>query len=269
MKAAVLGKPISHSLSPIIHNAAYQQLGLPHTYQAIELGEESFVEFIEALNSDWLGFSLTMPLKEIAFTVTDDISQLARLTKSINTLVCQSNLRADNTDVFGISQALRLGGCKSPKTATIFGAGATARSAVVALEGLGVEFIQIFARNLEKSALCIDLGNQLGITIDATTQFSPNLVNADVVINTTPKGVADVYANQIKSPNGCLLDVIYDPWPTKLASVWQLAKLTVIPGHQMLLHQAVRQIELMTGLSPDLDHLQSALSAELAIRGIS
>lgn len=269
MKAAVLGKPISHSLSPIIHNAAYQLLDLPHVYEAIELDEESFIDFMANLKDDWLGFSLTMPLKEVAFDVTTEVSTVAKLTNSINTLICQPLLRADNTDVFGISQALRFGGCNSPKTATIIGAGATARSAIVALEGLGIEVIQIFARNLEKSARCIDLGNQLGITVDSTTEFSNNLVNVDVVINTTPKGVADEYSNRIESPTGCLLDVIYDPWPTKLAKVWLESGLTVIPGYQMLLHQAIRQIELMTGLSPDVENLQTALAAEIAKRGIS
>ena len=267
MRAAVLGKPVSHSLSPVIHNAAYQQLGLPFTYEAIELDEDDFPKFIANRGNEWLGFSLTMPLKEVAFNVTDDVSPVALLTKSINTLICQHTLRADNTDVFGIAQALRLGGCNSPKSATIIGSGATARSAIVALEGLGVEVIQIFARNLVKSASCIDLGNQLGITIDSASEFSNILFKADVVINTTPKGAADVFAAQIDSPRGFLLDVIYDPWPTNLAMVWQAANLPVIPGYQMLLHQAVRQIELMTGMLPDVDHLKSVLAAEISSRG--
>lgn len=268
MKAAVLGSPISHSLSPVIHNFAYKQLGLDHSYEAIEVTIESFGDFLNGIDSSWLGFSLTMPLKEIAFDFADVISETAKITGSINTLVIGEKISADNTDVYGISQALRANGVSRPQSATIIGAGATARSAIAALSGLGVEGIVVLARNPVKSAACIDLGNELGITVDATNDPTVNLFATDVVINTTPKGVADVYEPFADSARGALLDVIYDPWPSRLAASWLARKLKVIPGHQMLLYQAIRQIELMTGQSPDFESLNSNFNNELKSRNL-
>lgn len=269
MKAAVIGSPIRHSLSPTLHRAAYDQLKLPHSYEAIEITEDDFADFISALDSHWIGLSITMPLKEVAFTVAQKISNTAQISGSINTLVFGEEIFADNTDVIGITQALRQGGCNHPQTATIIGAGATARSAIVALGALGTESIQVLARNPSKSAKCIDLGNELGITIDATTEFSNILFQSEVTINTTPKGVADDFAQQISNPRGLLLDVVYDPWPTQLAAKWLNQNCQIIPGHQMLLHQAVRQVELMTGLTPDVSVMQDALQKELERRAIS
>lgn len=269
MKAAVIGSPISHSLSPVLHNAAYRQLGLDHSYQAIEVDQAQFKDFIQSLDSEWFGLSLTMPLKEIAFDVVSEVSPLAKLTGSINTLTRDSGWKADNTDVVGIAQALREGGASNPKSATLIGAGATARSAIAALSALGIEIVVVLARNIEKSARCIDLGNELGITIDATTEFTENLMSSDVVINTTPKGVADELANRVARARGILLDVVYDPWPTKLVAAWKEKGLIAVPGYQMLLHQAVRQVELMTGQQPEVMSMQLALHHELQSRGLS
>lgn len=259
MKAAVLGSPISHSLSPVLHNAAYRELGLPHTYEAIEINESNFVDFINKIDESWLGVSLTMPLKEVAFEVANQVSKVATQTKSINTLIFGEQIKADNTDVYGIAQSLREAGSGKPKSATILGAGATARSAIVALAGLGVEEVIVIARNQIKSATCIDIGNELGISLDATHDPSDMLFATDVVISTTPQGVSDVYVDYIDSARGYLLDVVYQPWPTKLVSAWQSKSLKVVPGYEMLLHQAVRQVELMTGQIPDIQNMRTAL----------
>ena len=265
MRAAVLGKPISHSLSPVLHLAAYAQLELSHTYDAIELDEQGFPNFISQLDDQWLGFSLTMPLKEVAFLVADEISEIAKLTSSMNTLVFREGLFADNTDVYGISQCIREATAK-PKTALVIGAGATARSAIAALSGLNVASVVVLARNQIKAASCIDLGNTLGITIDTTEQISDSLFATDLVINTTPSGVADQYVESLSLAKGVLLDVVYSPWPTELAKKWTTKNLTVIPGYEMLLHQAVRQVELMTGQLPDVENMRSHLLKALSAR---
>jgi shikimate dehydrogenase len=231
MKAAVIGSPISHSLSPYLHRAAYQDLGLEHTYSAIEVDQSSFLEFIATCNQEWLGLSLTMPLKEIAFSAVTEVSKTAKLTGSINTITFGSTAKGDNTDVFGVAQSLRLSGASNPKTATVIGAGATARSSIAALAGLGAQEVIVIARN--------------------------------------PAGVADDFSNLLSVARGTLLEVIYNPWPTKLASAWQAKSLTVVPGYEMLLHQAVRQVELMTGQIPNVDVMRTAMLAELSVRGIT
>lgn len=269
MKAAVLGSPISHSLSPVLHRAAYSQLGLDHTYEAIEVTEIQLPNFVRKCDSSWLGLSLTMPLKEIAFEVADKASAIAHMTGSINTLVFGDQIVADNSDVYGLATALRFGNCSNPASATILGSGATARSAIAALAGLGTQSIVVIARNQVTAARCIDLGNELGITLDVTPEPNSTLFSADVVINTTPKGVADDYVSFLSNAQGTLLDVVYDPWPSKLVMAWQQQKLNVVPGYNMLLHQAVRQVELMTGLNPDVEHMRSALHQALVERGLS
>ena len=266
MKLAVLGSPISHTLSPALHKAAYAQLGLPHTFEAIDVTVERFKDFFESLDDQWLGLSITMPLKEIAFEVATKVSSVAKQTGAINTLVLKDGVQADNTDVYGISKSLRNAGCTNPKTATIIGAGATTRSAIVALAGLGVEGILIIARNAQKSATCIDLGNELGISIDATSNIQDKFFVTDVTINATPIGVADDFVSFLDSARGVLLDVVYNPWPTKLAAAWKAKSLTAVPGHQMLLNQAVRQIELFTGQIPDAQVMQEAMFTEMKAR---
>lgn len=267
MKAAVLGSPIAHSLSPVLHRAAYRQLELDHTYEAIEVTELVLPDFVRKCDSSWLGLSLTMPLKEIAFEVADRSSAIAHMTGSINTLVFGEKITADNTDVYGLATALRFGNCSNPTEATILGSGATARSAIAALAGLGTQAIVVIARNQTTAARCIDLGNELGITLDITSEPNGTLFGADVVINTTPKGVADEFVPFVTKARGTLLDVVYDPWPSKLVAAWQTQNLNVVPGYDMLLHQAVRQVELMTGQIPDVEYMKSALHAALRERG--
>ena len=267
MKAAVIGSPISHSLSPLLHQAAYEQLGLDHTYSAIEIDQETFPSFIDSLDSNWLGLSLTMPLKEIAFEVVQTVSEVAALAGSINTILINNELSGDNTDIYGLAKAITETTSKQISVASIFGAGATTRSALVALEGLGVEDIYLLARNPEKVAKCVDLGNELGISVDMVPEISTNFLSTDLVINTTPKGVADDFAQFISKPNGLYFDVVYDPWPTKFAHDWLAQGGQVIAGHQMLLHQAVRQVQLMTGKTPDVAHMQNVLTQELRRRG--
>lgn len=268
MKLAVLGNPVAHSLSPLLHRTAYDQLGLPHTYEAIEVTVENFHDFIAKLDDTWLGLSLTMPLKEVGFNVASEVSATAKQTGSINTLHFANTdngrvITADNTDVYGIAQALREAGAAHPKTASILGAGATARSAIKALSGLGVSDILIIARNQVKAAACIDLGNELGINIDTVIEPAQNLFAMDVLINTTPSGVADDFVHYVANSQGVLLDVVYNPWPSKLVQAWQQKGLKVAPGYEMLLHQAVRQIEIFTGLIPDVENMRSALLAKL------
>lgn len=267
MKLAVLGSPISHSLSPVLHKAAYAQLGLPHTFEAIDVNIDQFKSFFSGLDDEWLGLSITMPLKEVAFEVATKVSNVAKQTGAINTLIFKDGVQADNTDVYGISKSLRNAGCTNPKTATIIGAGATTRSAIAALAGLGIEGILIIARNPQKSATCIDLGNELGISIDATSSIEDKFFATDVTINATPIGVADDFVHHLGQARGVLLDVVYNPWPTKLAAAWKSKSLTAVPGHQMLLNQAVRQIELFTNLVPDADVMQEAMFTEMKARG--
>lgn len=265
MKAAVLGHPVSHSLSPTLHNAAYAALGLNHSYQAIDVQQFELESFVQNLDKEWIGLSLTMPLKETPFEFVELISPTARLTKSINTLVLAGEIYADNTDVYGIQSAVMETTDREIGTVTIIGSGATARSSVVAAFNLGAQSVSVISRNEATAQECALIAQELGITFDSDSLLATDWQRSDLVINTTPAGVADVLCESIEKANGLLLDVVYSPWPTRLAQTWQNLGATTCSGHLMLLHQACQQVYLMTGEQAPISSMRAALESALNI----
>lgn len=269
MKAAVLGSPVSHSLSPVIHNAAYRALGLDHSYSAIEIAEPDLGNFLDSVDENWLGVSLTMPLKEVAFEFAQTCDELANLTGAINTLVFREQLEAYNTDVLGIVDALTEAGSGQIDTAVIFGSGATARSALVATQRLGAKEVSCVARNVDDVLRMKSVAAAIGVEFSHTETGESGWLVADVVVNTTPVGVLDEIAREVYSPNGLLLDVVYNPWPTQLAASWAVTGGTIVSGLSMLLHQAAHQVMLMTGQTAPVAQMREALNAELLTRGLN
>ena len=269
VKAAVLGSPVSHSLSPVLHNAAYRALGLDHSYSAIEVAEPELGEFLETVDESWIGVSLTMPLKEVAFQFADTSDELADLTGAINTLVLGSQIKAYNTDVLGIVDALTEAGADQISTAVIFGSGATARSTLVAVQKLGALEIACVARNADDVRRMSSVAAQIGLKFIHVPLDDSGWLQADVVVNTTPVGVLDEIARDVSTPRGLLLDVVYNPWPTQLAASWAVTGGTIVSGLSMLLHQAGHQVTLMTGKPAPLEQMREALNAELLARGLS
>lgn len=269
VKAAVLGSPVSHSLSPVLHSAAYGALGLDHSYSAIEVAESELGNFLETVDADWLGVSLTMPLKEVAFQFAETCDELANLTGAINTLVFGSQIKAYNTDVLGIVDALTEAGSARIETAVIFGSGATARSALVAVHKLGAQEVSCIARNVEDVRRMATVAAEIGINFSHTQLSDSGWLAADVVVNTTPIGVMDETAREVYTPKGLLLDVVYNPWPTQLAASWAVTGGTIVSGLSMLLHQAGHQVTLMTGKPAPVTQMREALNVELLARGLS
>ena len=269
MRAAVLGSPVAHSLSPVLHASAYAALDLAHTYSAIEVKEAELRNFLAGVDSNWLGVSLTMPLKEVAFSFADTCDEFATVTGAINTLVFQNGIQAFNTDVLGIVDALTEAEVSQITSSVIFGSGATARSALVALHRLGARSVNCVARNLADIQRMAIIANEIGVRFESTPISESEWMTVDVVINTTPVGVLDEVAREVISPIGLLLDVVYNPWPTQLAASWAVTGGTTVSGLSMLLHQAGHQITLMTGQPAPIDQMRSALNAELLSRGLS
>lgn len=269
VKAAVLGSPVSHSLSPVLHNAAYRALGLNHTYSAIETAASELGGFLESIDDNWLGVSLTMPLKEAAFEFATSCDELAQITGAINTLVFGTQVKAFNTDVLGIIDALTEVGPAQVESAVIFGSGATARSALVAVQKMGAKEVACVARNLSDIERMAMVANKIGVSFTPAQVSESGWLLADVVVNTTPVGVLDEAAQEVSSPNGLLLDVVYNPWPTQLAASWGVAGGTIVSGLSMLLHQAAHQVTLMTGEPAPVAQMREALNAELLTRGLA
>ena len=156
MKCAVLGDPIAHSLSPVLHRAAYAELGLDWTYAAVRVPAGTLVPFLEGLDGTWRGLSLTMPLKRELVPLADEVSDVARRAGAANTLVLADGRRiAHNTDVPGAASAIRERYDGPVHAATILGGGATATSVGLALADLGCRDITVLARSAERAAATI------------------------------------------------------------------------------------------------------------------
>ncbi|MGV0786204.1 shikimate dehydrogenase [Mycolicibacterium sp. XJ2] len=263
-KAAVLGSPIAHSRSPQLHLAAYRALGLDDwTYERIECTAEQLPALVGGLGPEWVGVSVTMPGKFAALAVADERTSRAEMVGSANTLVrSPAGWRADNTDIDGVTGALE---GVAAAHGIVVGSGGTAPAVVVGLAELGVRRITVAARNPDKAAPLVDLATRLGAEarwsdIDGTG-LAAAAADADLMINTIPADVAAAYTPAL-AVVPLLLDAIYDPWPTPLASAVQDAGGRVISGLQMLLHQAFSQVELFTGMPAPKAAMAAALQRD-------
>lgn len=268
-RAAVLGSPIRHSLSPVLHEAAYAELGLSTwRYEAFECTAQALPAFVEALGPEWAGLSLTMPLKRVALTVADDVSPLAAAVGAANTLVLGKRRQAENTDVAGILAALREAGIERVGAAVVLGAGGTAQAALAALRDLGERTPTVVVRDPARTADLCAAADRLAVTPTISGGLPDvDLPDADVVISTLPSGAADALRPQRWSADTVLLDVCYAPWPTPLAAAASDGGCRIISGLAVLLHQAAAQIELMTGRCAPLDRMRQALEVAGRSRG--
>jgi shikimate dehydrogenase len=257
----VLGSPIEHSLSPTLHRAAYAHLGLNWTYDRVEIDERGLASFVQGLNAAWRGLSLTMPLK-VAVLELGQVDQLARLAGAGNTLVLEGGERwVYNTDVGGLIWAVgRVAVAPLPRV-TILGTGATARSALLSASDLGAELVTVVARTPAKAAALTSLSEQLGLRLEVRP-WSGAVPDADLVVSTVVSGAADSMAAAVARSAPLIVDIIYDRWPTALASAAERAGCIVVSGLDLLIGQALLQIELMTGRAIAADVLYAALESE-------
>jgi shikimate dehydrogenase len=265
VKAAVLGSPIAHSLSPALHRAAYAALGLADwSYDAVEVLPAGLPAYLDGLGPEWAGLSLTMPLKHAVLPLLTSASPLVTATGAANTVVLRDGERVGhNTDVEGIVAALREAGVASCARAAVIGAGATAASALAALHELGAHHVRVLARSAERAQSLRPVADALGIEL-RLGELHPLEVEdrwPQVVVSTTPAGALDAFAaGSDPGPDApALLDVVYAPWPSPLAAVYARAGATVVGGAQMLLHQAASQVTLMTGRPAPLEAMRSVI----------
>lgn len=252
----MLGSPIAHSRSPQLHLAAYRALGLEDwTYDRIECTADQLPALVGGFGPEWVGVSVTMPGKFAALRFADERTPRAELVGAANTLLrSQVGWRADNTDIDGVTGALG----QASGHAAVLGAGGTAPAVVVGLAELGVQRITVVARSQEKAAPLVELAAKSGV--DARwIELGTLLTDIDVVVSTIPADVAEQHADTVAN-TPVLLDAIYDPWPTPLASAVEAAGGRVISGLQMLLNQAFSQVEQFTGMPAPKEAMRAALS---------
>ncbi|MFE9774198.1 shikimate dehydrogenase [Streptomyces sp. NPDC005931] len=270
-RAAVLGSPIAHSLSPVLHRAAYAELGLEGwTYDRFEVDENALPGFFETLGPEWAGLSLTMPLKRAVIPLLDAISDTAASVDAVNTVVCTQDGRrtGDNTDIPGMVAALREHGIDKVEHAAILGAGATASSALAALSRICSGEVAVYVRSEARAAEMREWAERLDVAVRISDwDDAERALHAPLVVTTTPVGVTDPLARAVPERPAALFDVLYDPWPTVLAARWSAYGGAVVGGLDLLVHQAVLQVEQMTGRSPaPLEAMRNAGERALAAR---
>jgi shikimate dehydrogenase len=265
-RCAVLGSPVAHSLSPVLHEAAYVELGLTGwSYGRAEVRADGLAAFVDGLDGSWRGLSLTMPLKVAVLGLAGVglVSETARLTGVGNTLLLDGAERqVHNTDVGGLVAAVRRVLPGPVRTVTVVGSGATARSSVAAAAGLGATRVQVLARDPHKAEALVPLAEAVGVAL-TVVPWSEVPPAADLLVSTVTAGATDDRAEVLAASAGAVLDVVYDPWPTPLASAAGRAGVRVLDGLDLLVGQAVLQVELMTGRRPSPEVLRAAGDAAL------
>lgn len=262
-RCAVLGSPIDHSLSPLLHRAAYAALGLDWTYDRVDVAADELADFVAGLDETWRGLSLTMPLKEAVLGL-GEVDPVARRAGAGNTLILDgSGRRVYNTDVAGLVWAVRRVTAAPLPQVTLLGSGATARSALLAAAELGAVEVTVLARTPGKAAPLAALGAELGLPV-AVRPWSSDLPAADLVVSAVTAGAVDGRADAVAASAPLVLDIVYAPWPTPLARSVERTGGTVIGGLDLLVGQAIRQVELMTGRTVAAEVLYTALEQHAA-----
>lgn len=277
-RAGVAGDPIAHSLSPVLHRAAYADLGVDISYDLLPTRAEELDDLLGRLDESWAGISLTMPHKQAVMARLDMIDGLAKTVGAVNTVCVQPTgnmLVGFNTDVAGIVSAVREVRPGPVTSCLILGGRATASSTLAAAVELGTRDLTIAARNHGGPGSALTAATRMNLSPELM-RFDPAAIAAraersSLLVSTVPAGVADTVADELSARGADLshlavLDVVYDPWPSRLIQVAGDLGATVVPGWLMLVHQAARQVRLFTGRMPSTEVMTSALLEELQSR---
>lgn len=264
-RLAVLGSPIAHSMSPALHGAAYEVLGLPWRYECVDVTSEDLAAFLAGCGAEWRGLSLTMPLKRTLMSLATSVDHVAEVAGTANTLLFgevtdehpgsagDRALLGFNTDVAGIVRALAAAGMPRADYVHILGGGATAASAMVAAAELGAERVLLSVRSVERAIWLEPLAHSLGlgIAIRPLGIADRSLRMPELVVSTLPGGSdTDVLFTASTRRGALLLDVAYDPWPSDLALAWEEVGGRVLSGLAMLTHQALLQVRIFVSGDP-------------------
>lgn len=267
VRCAVLGSPIAHSLSPVLHRAAYAELGLDWSYDAREVTEDQLAAFVGSLDAGWRGLSLTMPLKRTVLPLLDELDPWARISGAANTVVfADGRRRGYNTDVPGAEAALTERSSGPWTEAVVLGGGATAASMLLALTEIGCHRARLLVRDPERAGETLAAVARHGRHLDVSVGLLGESIAADVIVSTIPAEAqtSDVI-DGLTAP--VVFDVVYEPWPTPLARAARASGSALVGGLDLLVHQAALQVALMTGRPGPLAAMRAAGEAALAGRG--
>lgn len=270
----LLGNPVDHSLSPAIHNAAFQALGLNYVYLAFRVEDlEGAVRGIRALGN-LRGFSVTIPHKVAVLPLLDEVEPTARHIGSVNTIVVDGGrLTGHNTDASGALRALRNAGVPlKGRQVLILGTGGAARAIAFGLaaerEAAGLILLGIDEK--ERGKLAGDLRDRTTVKVEDAPLTEPTLRSAlrqtEILVHCTPLGMhpkvqESCVPSALLAPGLTVMDIVYNPRETRLLREARAAGCRTIPGLEMFLHQAVAQFELWTGQAAPVDRMRAVLES--------
>jgi shikimate dehydrogenase len=276
--AAVIGCPVRHSLSPVMHNAAYAALGLDWVYVAFEVAPGAARGALDAMRALGVaGFNVTMPHKHDVAAALDRLSPSAARLGAVNTVrrgPRDGELVGDNTDGAGFLDALRIDEGFDPagRRCVVVGAGGAARAVVCALADAGAADIAVVNRTPERAEAAAALAGRVG-----RVGTGADAAGADLVVNATPLGMAgaravggppEIAVDPARLGAGQLVvDLVYHPVVTPLVEAARARGAAAANGLGMLIHQAAHTIRLWTGEDPPLEVMSAAALGELSRRG--
>jgi shikimate dehydrogenase len=238
INAAVLGSPIAHSLSPLIHSLAYEYLGLAAQYEAVEVKAGALANYLSQTDKNCL-------------------SAVAARVSCGNTLSLRDGKwNLTSTDVSGFDNALKMHGIQKADSVLIIGAGATARAAIASVSAITTN-VAVVSRNPDREA-AITKASSISVSY-LPWEVTDALNSVDLVINTTPGQAADYFLSGIDKPRGTLFEVLYHPWPTVISKAWTDSQAQVIDGLDLLIHQAIAQVEIFSGVACDRELLYAKM----------
>ena len=273
----LLGNPVEHSLSPAIHNAAFQELGLNFAYLAFPVEDlENAIRGIRALGHI-RGFSVTIPHKVSIIPLLDSVETTAKHIGSVNTIIKDRGiLVGSNTDASGALQALQQGGVElTNQQVVLLGSGGAARAIAFGLcvEGKIKNLTLLGIDDKERTTLAEDLRAKTDVTIH-DNQLNPStlgstLTEAHLLIHCTPIGMHpktedSCVPKELLHPGLTVMDIVYNPLNTQLLKDANVAGCRTIQGIEMFLHQAVGQFELWTGQSAPVDTMRNILTSHFS-----
>lgn len=257
IRGAVLGSPISHSLSPLLHTSAYEFLGIEAAYSACEVKSGGLAQFLKE-NVELNCLSLTMPLKEEAFDLADSVSAIAAQISSGNTLHRNNGQwQLTSTDVDGFVSSCQANNVALTGSVLVIGGGATARAVIGACNEIS-NSIHVINRNPDREK-SIRSAAPLSEIIFHPWQTNALINSVDLVVNTTPAGVGDFFSSSVSQPTGVFFEVLYNPWPTQLLQNWREQGGNSVDGLELLIHQGISQIEIFSGSTVDRSSLAQLL----------
>ena len=255
-RCAVLGSPIAHSLSPVLHRAAYAAADLDWSYDAHDVTEAGLADFLDGLDETWRGLSLTMPLKRSVVPLLDSLSSRAEQAQAVNTVILENHGRriGHNTDIAGAAAAITERSPEPVRAAVVLGAGATATSALLALADLGCERVTLVVRDPQRAqetlaAAARHVSPPAVLLRDFDTVTGSDMIGADVLVSTIPASAQSEVVLRLAAEVPLVFDVVYDPWPTPLGAHAASGGSVLVSGLDLLVHQAGEQLTLMTGVT--------------------